>query len=94
MSKIKIPDLTNALINFKTNSCNEHFNNEIKQLIDKKQDIDIDECCKEWEDYLKDTTSTYSEHISESDEQVFGLAYHKLVHSSGNYHKLAHKYFL
>ncbi|XP_044731533.1 protein C12orf4 homolog [Chrysoperla carnea] len=75
-------DLTNALINFKTNACNEHFNNEIKKLIDKKQDIDIDECCKGWEDYLKDTTSTYSEHISESDEQVFGLAYHKLVHSS------------
>lgn len=62
----------------------KNFHNErdeklLNQL--KNSEINVDSIVKNWEKLFKDNVVEYADQKGTSDEEVFGAAYHKLVHS-------------
>lgn len=48
----------------------------------KKDNFDVDSVVKFWEKLFKNETVEYSEPVGTTDEELFSVVYHKLVHSS------------
>lgn len=47
----------------------------------KKNDVDVDKIVKFWEKLFKNETTKFSERVGTTDEELFSVVYHKLVHS-------------
>ncbi|XP_025834929.1 protein C12orf4 homolog isoform X2 [Agrilus planipennis] len=65
----------------------DHVDNNYNLVTDKiiqdakSNTIDVEEIIKEWEKMIREETAEFGEKVCASDEELFALAYHKLVHS-------------
>ncbi|CAG9134503.1 unnamed protein product [Plutella xylostella] len=76
-------ELNEKLAKFVSDETKNFHNERDEKLLNqlKNSEINVDSIVKNWEKLFKDNVLEYAEQKGTSDEEVFGAAYHKLVHS-------------
>ncbi|GLV42953.1 uncharacterized protein CBL_20509 [Carabus blaptoides fortunei] len=89
-------DLQRKLQDFIINSTTEFYDCRTSDSLEsvRANNYDVEDTIKFWEKIFREETFEYSERRCVSDEELFAIAYHKLVHSAvlGTMLKLEHNY--
>ncbi|KAL7287569.1 hypothetical protein TKK_0018219 [Trichogramma kaykai] len=77
------PDLLSSLESAVKKWTLEYHDKKSEKIINaaKQGELDVEDIIKNWEKIYKQKTAEYAEPIGTTDEELFAVAYHRLVHS-------------